>query len=165
MGTSILRMLNMEYLKNCVCRFMTTTEMSEKKRLFPVISTILNFTTSERQQIILALNDMEAGATIDIAASISHSVTSLFEWGQRSSDSAGELWQWSPGDQGEARGQGLGKGDDERECMSLTIGKCKIGEILSTTIQKLHEISPSRHATTAWPRIPPSIHTSPSKSV
>jgi predicted nucleic acid-binding Zn-ribbon protein len=70
---------NMEYLKNCVCRFMTTTEMSEKKRLFPVISTILNFTTSERQQIILALNDMEAGATIDIAASISHSVTSLFE--------------------------------------------------------------------------------------
>ena len=69
---------NMEYLKNCVCRFMTTTEMSEKKRLFPVISTILNFTTSERQQIILALNDMEAGATIDIAASISHSVTSLF---------------------------------------------------------------------------------------
>jgi chromosome segregation ATPase len=69
---------NMEYLKNCVCRFMATTEMSEKKRLFPVISTILNLTTSERQQIMLALNDMEAGAAIDIAASISNSVTSLF---------------------------------------------------------------------------------------
>ena len=35
---------NMEYLKNCVWRFMATTEMSEE-RLFPVISTILNFTS------------------------------------------------------------------------------------------------------------------------
>lgn len=69
---------NMEYLKNCVWRFMATTEMSEKKRLFPVISTILNFTSSERQQIHISLQELEAGATIDIAASISNSVSTLF---------------------------------------------------------------------------------------
>ena len=69
---------NMEYLKNCVWRFMATTDMSEKKRLWPVISTILNFTSTERAQIDLALQDMEAGATIDITSSITNTVSSLF---------------------------------------------------------------------------------------
>ena len=47
--------VNMEYLKNCIYRFMSTTEVSEKKRLFPVISTILKLTSNEKKQIEIAL--------------------------------------------------------------------------------------------------------------
>jgi len=47
--------VNMEYLKNCIYRFMSTNEVSEKKRLFPVISTILKLTSNEKKQIEIAL--------------------------------------------------------------------------------------------------------------
>jgi len=47
--------VNMEYLKNCIYRFMSTNEVSEKKRLFPVIATILKLTSSEKNQIEVAL--------------------------------------------------------------------------------------------------------------
>lgn len=43
--------INIEYLKTCVFRFMASSNASEKQRLAPVISTILNFTSSERHQI------------------------------------------------------------------------------------------------------------------
>lgn len=47
--------VNMEYLKNCIYRFMSTNEVSEKKRLFPVIATILKLTSSEKNAIEVAL--------------------------------------------------------------------------------------------------------------
>ena len=47
--------VNMEYLKNCIYRFMATNEVSEKKRLFPVIATILKLTSSEKKHIEVAL--------------------------------------------------------------------------------------------------------------
>ncbi|RYG69017.1 hypothetical protein EON64_03805 [archaeon] len=43
--------INIEYLKTCVFRFMASSSASERQRLAPVISTILNFTSSERHQI------------------------------------------------------------------------------------------------------------------
>mmetsp|Transcript_16322 Transcript_16322/g.15637 ORF Transcript_16322/g.15637 Transcript_16322/m.15637 type:complete len:964 (+) Transcript_16322:207-3098(+) len=46
---------NTEYLKNCVYRFMATTEHSERKRLAPVISTILKLTSQEKKAIEQAL--------------------------------------------------------------------------------------------------------------
>jgi len=43
--------VNMEYLKNCTMRYMGTFEISEKKKLFPVIATILKLTKAERDAI------------------------------------------------------------------------------------------------------------------
>lgn len=51
--------LNVEYLKNCIFRFMATTEHSEKKRLFPVISTILGLTSEEKSTIKVTLDEIE----------------------------------------------------------------------------------------------------------
>lgn len=39
--------INMEYLKNCIFKYMCSTELSERKRLYPVISTILKLTSQE----------------------------------------------------------------------------------------------------------------------
>lgn len=44
--------INFEYLKNCVYVYMSTTEKSEKRRLTPVIATILKFTDKERESVI-----------------------------------------------------------------------------------------------------------------
>ena len=46
---------NTEYLKNCVYRFMATTEHSERRRLAPVICTILKLTSIERKSVDFAL--------------------------------------------------------------------------------------------------------------
>jgi len=43
--------VNMEYLKNCIMRYMGTFELSEKKRLFPVIATVMKLTKAERDAI------------------------------------------------------------------------------------------------------------------
>ncbi|CAE7682136.1 unnamed protein product, partial [Symbiodinium microadriaticum] len=43
--------VNMEYLKKCVYRLMVTKELSERSRLYPVISTILNFTPAEARSV------------------------------------------------------------------------------------------------------------------
>lgn len=72
--------VNMEYLKNCIYRFMSTNEVSEKKRLFPVIATILKLTSSEKKQINIALaveeNNIPEVATIkNIAESWGFSFT------------------------------------------------------------------------------------------
>lgn len=40
--------MNVEYLKQCVFKFMASAENSERKRLCPVIATVLNFTAKER---------------------------------------------------------------------------------------------------------------------
>lgn len=52
--------INMEYLKNCVLKFMATSQLSEKKRLFPVIATILKLTSGEKESITAALNEMDS---------------------------------------------------------------------------------------------------------
>lgn len=65
--------VNMEYLKNCIYRFMATNEVSEKKRLFPVIATILKLTSNENKQIEIALaveeNPIEVSAMKSFAES------------------------------------------------------------------------------------------------
>lgn len=43
--------LNIEYLKNCILKYMTTNNISEKQRLYKVIATILNFTSKEIKSI------------------------------------------------------------------------------------------------------------------
>lgn len=39
----------MEYLKNCVYKYMSSNELSEKKRLYPVICTLLKLTNQEKK--------------------------------------------------------------------------------------------------------------------
>jgi hypothetical protein len=51
--------INMEYLKNCIYKYMTSIEVSEKKRLYPVIATILKLTTHEIIMIENAFNQNE----------------------------------------------------------------------------------------------------------
>jgi hypothetical protein len=51
--------INMEYLKTCVYRFMATTEVSERKRLFPVIATIMRLTSAEKATVEAALASAE----------------------------------------------------------------------------------------------------------
>ena len=57
--------VNMEYLKNCIIRYMSTIELSEKKRLFPVIATILKLTTAERADIESGFQKQERYALAD----------------------------------------------------------------------------------------------------
>lgn len=40
-------MINYEYLKNCIYKYMITLELSEKQRLYRVIALLLNFTNQE----------------------------------------------------------------------------------------------------------------------
>lgn len=47
--------INMEYLKTCVYRFMASTELSERRRLYPVIATILKLTSLEKAAVEAAL--------------------------------------------------------------------------------------------------------------
>lgn len=61
--------VNMEYLKNCIYRFMATTEISEKLRLFPVISTILKLTSDEQATIEGALRASEAEEILGVSVS------------------------------------------------------------------------------------------------
>jgi hypothetical protein len=50
---------NMEYLKNCVFKFMSSVDASEKRRLYPVIATILKLTSQEMKQVEYAFNVTE----------------------------------------------------------------------------------------------------------
>lgn len=43
--------VNLEYLKNCIFRYLSTSEPSEHSRLLPVISTILQLSASEQQMV------------------------------------------------------------------------------------------------------------------
>jgi len=51
--------MNMEYLKNCVYKFMCSTEISDRKRLVPVIATILKFTQQEIRQVDASMHIVE----------------------------------------------------------------------------------------------------------
>jgi septal ring factor EnvC (AmiA/AmiB activator) len=41
----------MQYLKKCIVKFLGTTDASEKRRLLPVIATILHFDAEERKSV------------------------------------------------------------------------------------------------------------------
>jgi len=69
---------NMEYLKNCIYRFMATTENSERRRLYPVISTILKLTSSEKTAIEVALATAEEADPSNVVSSLSASISSFF---------------------------------------------------------------------------------------
>eukprot|EP00981_Chlorochromonas_danica_P006329 scaffold1365_cov163-Ochromonas_danica.AAC.19 len=64
--------VNGEYLKNCVFKFMSSTESSERKRLYPVIGTILNFTPRERSAVEEAMVrwESEDSALTELGSSI-----------------------------------------------------------------------------------------------
>lgn len=80
--------VNMEYLKNCVCRFMASSysDLSEKKRLYPVISMILKLTAAERKQVEQALatameeqsSGLELNSTLN---TIGATFENLWGWG------------------------------------------------------------------------------------
>ena len=70
---------NTEYLKNCVYRFMATSEHSERRRLAPVISTILKLTHAEKKTVETALI---AESSTDFQGSLGlDQLTSFFGWG------------------------------------------------------------------------------------
>ena len=69
---------NTEYLKNCVYRFMASTEHSERKRLAPVISTILKLTSQEKKQIEYALAQGDGDDNIATLASFGAFAGSFF---------------------------------------------------------------------------------------
>jgi predicted nucleic acid-binding Zn-ribbon protein len=71
--------VNMEYLKNCVMRFMATVELNEKKKLFPVIATILKLTAPERDEVEGAFVQQERFALADGLSGTLNSVRSF--WG------------------------------------------------------------------------------------
>ena len=51
--------VNIEYLKSCIYRYMVTTEISEQVRIVPVISTLLQFTVKEKELIAKKLQEEE----------------------------------------------------------------------------------------------------------
>ena len=42
------RATNVEYLKNCLLKFLLSETVAEQKQLLPVFATILHFTTDEK---------------------------------------------------------------------------------------------------------------------
>jgi hypothetical protein len=71
--------INFEYLKNCITRFMSTSELSEKKRLSPVIATLLKLTADERAMIDAVLKEEEAAGDDLVALSnLGSSLESFF---------------------------------------------------------------------------------------
>eukprot|EP00597_Dinobryon_sp_UTEXLB2267_P010045 CAMPEP_0170098556 /NCGR_PEP_ID=MMETSP0020_2-20130122/495_1 /TAXON_ID=98059 /ORGANISM="Dinobryon sp., Strain UTEXLB2267" /LENGTH=829 /DNA_ID=CAMNT_0010321007 /DNA_START=18 /DNA_END=2507 /DNA_ORIENTATION=- len=64
--------INMEYLKNCVFKYMSSNELSEKKRLYPVICTILKLTHHERKMIEAVLLAIEEPGAVDINSTLNN---------------------------------------------------------------------------------------------
>ena len=79
---------NTEYLKNCVFRFMATSEHSERRRLAPVISTILKLTHAEKKTIETALIAESSSTDFQSALGLDQlvSFTSYFGWGSGGSE-------------------------------------------------------------------------------
>lgn len=57
--------VNLEYLKQCVFHFMSSTEQSERRRLFPVISALLQLTPTERRAVEDALQQPTAPLALE----------------------------------------------------------------------------------------------------
>jgi hypothetical protein len=72
--------VNMEYLKNCICKFMATVELKEKRQLFPVIATVLKLTESERDFVNASFAAQERYALEDrVTAGLTAGISRL--WG------------------------------------------------------------------------------------
>ena len=54
--------MNIEYLKKCVYRLMVTKEISERSRLYPVISMLLKFTPEETREVTGTIQEEVAAA-------------------------------------------------------------------------------------------------------
>lgn len=76
--------INMEYLKNCVFKFMSSTDLSEKRRLYPVIATILKLTSQEMRDIEVAFQ-----ATEERENEFQNTISSI---GSFAASSFGSLW-------------------------------------------------------------------------
>jgi hypothetical protein len=69
--------MNIEYLKRCIYQLMITHDISEKSRLYPVISTILKFTDNEKLAVTNALNDEIASTPAAIVDSAWNNITGI----------------------------------------------------------------------------------------
>jgi hypothetical protein len=69
--------VNLEYLKNCVFKYMSSSEGSERRRLFRVIGTILNFTARELKEIENNINLSEQNGN-QVISSIGSSLEGWF---------------------------------------------------------------------------------------
>jgi hypothetical protein len=73
--------MNIEYLKNCIYKYMTTLNLSEKQRLYKVIATILNFTTKEVKFIEEVLQEeKQSDPTDQIQTAVTSISSSLGYW-------------------------------------------------------------------------------------
>ena len=81
----------MEYLKNCVYKYMVSTSASERQRLAPVICTILKFTGAERKIVISFLTSGETTGEINGTLSGIGSIASTLwgSWGHENSSRQG----------------------------------------------------------------------------
>jgi len=55
-------LLNVEYLKNVVFSYMTSSRAVEKVSLVPVIATILNFTSNEKERAMESIRQYSGGS-------------------------------------------------------------------------------------------------------
>jgi hypothetical protein len=55
--------MNIEYLKTCVYRLMVTKEVSERSRLYPVISVLLKFTPAETREVSATIAEEVAASS------------------------------------------------------------------------------------------------------
>mmetsp|Transcript_21575 Transcript_21575/g.31377 ORF Transcript_21575/g.31377 Transcript_21575/m.31377 type:complete len:821 (-) Transcript_21575:125-2587(-) len=69
--------VNIEYLKKCVYRLMITKELSEKKRLYPVISVILKFTPQESTHVTKAIDEEISASTASVVDSTWVSISDM----------------------------------------------------------------------------------------
>lgn len=80
--------VNMEYLKNCVLHYMLSDSVSDRLRLYPVIATILKFTTTEQARLKnCPLHVDDIAASIEIADSAWQNISGTIAgfWGSSSS--------------------------------------------------------------------------------
>jgi hypothetical protein len=77
-SSSIPLNINHEYLKNCIYKYMTSTNISEKQRLYKVIAMILQFTNKEIKNIELIIQEEVAANPSDQISSAIHTISDSF---------------------------------------------------------------------------------------
>jgi hypothetical protein len=77
-SSSVPLNINYEYLKNCIYKYMTSTNISEKQRLYKVIAMILQFTNKEIKNIELIIQEEVAANPSDQISSAIHTISDSF---------------------------------------------------------------------------------------
>jgi hypothetical protein len=90
--------INFEYLKNCIYKFLISTNYSEKQRLLPVLATLLSLTPKEKEQasrVLTQLAEQEqsggvsltqlvgvdvVGVGVESTSLVVESISSAFSW-------------------------------------------------------------------------------------